>query len=224
VLVSQLVGLTGTTPGNVTDPDGAGLNNGAAPMAPGIAITGFSTTDAGGRSVGTWYYSTDGGATWVPFPTTISATWPLDLSSIDRIAFQPTATEFSGQIPNAITFRAWDGFDGTASGAQANLTGVTAFGQSAPRNTAATAYSIATDTLSLMIDNVNNAPDAQGSVTLPPVSVAELHPQGETVAQLFSGGFSDPLDNQAIAGANPFGSTSNTFAGIAITGNAAPHS
>ncbi|HEY1411278.1 MAG TPA: putative Ig domain-containing protein, partial [Rhodopila sp.] len=94
----------------------------------------------------------------------------------------------------------------------------------APLNTQATAYSIATDTLPLMIDNVNNAPDAQGSVTLPPVSVSEQHPPGETVSQLFSSGFSDPLDNQYISSANPFGSISNSFAGIAITGNAASHS
>jgi hypothetical protein len=221
-LVSQLAGLNGTAPGNVTDTDGPGLTNGGTPTAPGIAITGFSTTDAGGRSVGTWYYSTDGGTTWIAFPSTISATQPLDLAPTARIAFQPTATDFNGQIPNAITFRAWDGFDGTANGTQAtDLNGVTQFGQNAANNAPATAYSIATESLPLMIDNVNNAPFASGSATLPPVSTAEQHPPGETVTQLFGGGFSDPLDQQAIPGANPLGSTSNGLAGVAVTGNAA---
>ena len=220
-LVSQ---LAGTVPGNVADGDGAGLISGGVPGAAGIAITGFNTADAGGRSVGTWFYSIDNGSTWTAFPASISATQPLDLASTARIAFQPAATNFNGQIPNAITFRAWDQFDGTADGTQANLSGVTLFGQNAAPNTAATAYSIATESLPLMIDNVNNAPDAAGRATLPPVSVAEQHPQGQTVAQLFGPGFSDPRDLQYIAGANPYGSTPNGFAGIAITGNAAPHS
>lgn len=223
-LVSQLVGLGGTGPGNVTDTDGPGLTNGATPTAPGIAITGVNTTDAGGTSVGTWYYSTNNGATWTAFPTTISATAPLDLSSTARIAFEPTATNFNGQIPNAITFRAWDGFDGTASGSQANLSGVTVFGQSAANNAPATAYSIATETLPLMVDNVNNAPTATGSADLPDVNVAEQHPPGETVAQLFGPGFADKADQQYLPTANPAGSTANGMAGIAITGNAAPSS
>ncbi len=220
-LVSQLVGLPQHHPGNVTDPDGAGLTNGLVGTAPGIAVTAYSTTDAGGRSVGTWYFSTDNGTTWTAFPTTISPTRPLDLSPTARIAFQPNATDFNGQVPNAITFRAWDGFDGTANGTQPNLGGVSAFGQAAANNTAATAYSIATDTLPLMIDNVNNAPVAVGVAMLPPVDTTQLHPTGGTVAQLFNGGFTDPLDGQRAPGANPMGSVSNGFAGVAVTGNAA---
>lgn len=222
-LVSQIAGLQGGTPGNVVDPDGSNETNGATPTVPGIAISAFNTSDPGGRSVGTWYYSLDGGSTWTPFPNSISATHPLDLSATARIAFQSTSTDFNGQIPNAITFRAWDGFDGTANGAQGNLVDGAAVGQLAANNTAATAYSIASDTLPLTIVNVNNAPDARGSVSLPPISTTDQHPTGQTVGQLFDPGFSDPLDQQHIPVANPLGSNSNGFAGIAVTGNGATH-
>jgi hypothetical protein len=219
-LVSQLVGLAGA-PGNVADPDGAGLTNGAAATAPGIAIIDARTSTVGGTSVGTWYYSINNGATWTAFPAGLSAQAPLDLSPTARVVFQPTSTDYNGTIPNALTFRAWDGFDGTANGSRANLAGVSVFGQTAPLNSAATAYSAATDTIPLIVDNVNNAPLASGSASLAPVSSDTTNPPGSTVAALFGPGFSDPRDQQFDASGNPTGSVADNFAGIAITSNSA---
>ena len=214
-LVSQLVGV-GT---NVTDPDGAGVINGGTPGATGIAITASNNTDVGGVVVGAWYYSTNNGATWTAFPSNLSDTRPLDLTSTARVAFQPTALDFNGQVPAALTFRAWDQFDGTANGSQSNLTGVTQFGQNAANNTAATAYSIAKDVLPLMINNVNNAPTADGSTSALP---SDSTSTGQTVAALFGKGFSDGLDQQFDASGNPTGSLHNGLAGVAIVGDAAP--
>ena len=218
-------GSPGSLAGNVTDPDSAGLTNGASLTVPGIAIIGSNNNDGAGQPIGTWFYSIDNGATWTVFPATISPTHPLDLAATARIAFQPAVTDFNGQIPGAITYRAWDGFDGVANGAQADLTGVTVFGQAAGDNTAATAYSDTTIALPLMVDNVNNAPTVSGlpgSVShLPPISTSDQHPRGQTVADLVAHGFNDGQDGQFQPVVNTQGSVPNGLAGIAITGNAA---
>ncbi|GBR26079.1 hypothetical protein AA0616_3122 [Komagataeibacter nataicola NRIC 0616] len=230
--VSQLAGYAGATDGagNVTDPDGAGLT-GQSPAGstslPGIAITGADTTH------GIWWYSTDNGRTWAEFAgsgasTAVGSGNALHLidNGQARIYFQSTDPNWNGGVNNALTFRAWDQFDGAANGSISALPATAGLGTGA--NTAGSAYSAAVDSVALMDDNVNDAPNVVANNSDPgatPVTgnqpaswtVAEDTPQATTVQGLFGSYFSDQTDQQKSA-TNPDGSIANTMAGVAVIG------
>ncbi len=133
---------------NVTDADAGALL--------GIAVTNADTTN------GTWFYSTNNGAAWNPLGAVANNSARLLAADANtRIYFQPNAN-FNGGTANAITFRAWDLTSG-ANGATADTTA----------NGGTTAFSIATDTASLTINAVNDAP----TVTSASLTVSE----GQTV-------------------------------------------
>jgi MYXO-CTERM domain-containing protein len=115
---------------NVTDLD---FTDGDSSSLLGIAIVGADTAD------GTFSYDLDDENGVIPFPA-VSPSAALLLPTTARIFFTSTSPAFSGTIPAAITFRAWDRFTGTA-------------GQTADTtiNGGATAFSTATDTASLTI-------------------------------------------------------------------------
>jgi uncharacterized repeat protein (TIGR01451 family) len=213
MLVSQLTGN-----GNVTDPDGAGAHDGQAPGSAGVAVTAADTTE------GTWWYSTDNGAHWTQFAggalPAISQGNALHLvaDANTRLYFEPAQANWNGTVNNALTFRAWDQFDGVANGAISALPGTGTFGQGA--NTAASAYSSAQETIPLHVAAINDAPIASGSVSMPTIAEDTGTPTPQTVGALFGTHFDDSADQQH-SGANPDGSAANALAGIAITGNAA---
>lgn len=213
MLVSQLTGN-----GNVTDTDGAGAHDGQTPGAAGVAVTAADTTE------GTWWYSTDNGATWTKFAgqglTAISQNNALHLvaDGNTRIYFEPAQANWNGTVNNALTFRAWDQFDGVANGTISALPSTGTFGQGA--NTAASAYSSADETIPLHVAAVNDAPIASGSATMPTIPEDTSAPAPQTVGALFGSHFDDSADQQQ-SGANADGSTANPLAGVAITGNAA---
>jgi large repetitive protein len=210
-LVSSLAG----TSLNVTDPDGSST----AAATTGIAITHADTTE------GNWWYTTNNGTTWTQM-TAITGSNVLQLvaNANTRIYFQPTVANWNGQIANGMTFRAWDQFNpatpGTpvANGTYADLSAITNYGQNAVNNTTGSAYSIATDTLPLTIDAVNDAPIASGSASLPSITIGDP-PTSATITSLFNDKFNDQKDQQFTV-SNTTGSTANTLAGIAITANA----
>jgi uncharacterized repeat protein (TIGR01451 family) len=212
MLVSQLTGN-----GNVTDADGAGAHDGQAPGSAGIAITGADTSE------GTWWYSTDNGAHWTAFASqgqaAISPSNALHLvaDGNTRIYFEPAKADWNGSVNNALTFRAWDQFDGVANGAISALP-AGALGQGV--NTAASAYSSAQESIPLNVVAVNDAPIASGSASMPTIPEDTTAPAPQTVSSLFGSHFGDSADQQQN-GANPAGSVANTLAGIAVTGNAA---
>lgn len=116
--------------GGATDGDSGALQ--------GFAITGTS-------SQGTLWYSTDVNTTWTQVPA-VSATNALLLQSDARLYFQPDAN-VSGSVTDAITFRAWDRTSGSNGGTADTTT-----------NGAGTAFSTATDTASVSVTAVNDAP------------------------------------------------------------------
>ncbi|RDU97994.1 DUF4347 domain-containing protein [Trinickia dinghuensis] len=213
MLVSQLTGN-----GNVTDTDGANAHDGQVPGPTGVAITGADTTE------GTWWYSTDNGAHWTAFAgqgmTAISQGNALHLvaDGNTRIYFEPGTPDWNGAVNNALTFRAWDQFDGVANGAISALPTTGTFGQGI--NTAASAYSSAQETIPLQVAAVNDAPIGSGSATMPTIPEDTTAPAPQTVGSLFASHFDDSADQQQSV-SNPTGSVANTLAGIAITGNAA---
>ncbi len=120
---------------NVTDADaGAQL---------GIAITAADTAN------GSWWYSINGGANWNALGAVADSNARLLAADANtRVYFQPTAN-YNGNIAAAITLRAWDQTSGNnGSLADASVNGGTA------------AFSTATDTASLTVTAVNDAPTA----------------------------------------------------------------
>ncbi|HVK11027.1 MAG TPA: S8 family serine peptidase, partial [Gemmataceae bacterium] len=105
--------------GTITDPD--------ANQSEGIAVVGLT-----GTAVGTWEYSLDGGATWVPFGAVSAAAARL-VGEDDLVRFVPTqASAGSAEL----TYHAWDQFT-NAPGDVVDLTAAGATGGQ-------TAFSVAT--------------------------------------------------------------------------------
>jgi VCBS repeat-containing protein len=127
VLVSSLVG-------GVTDGDGAAV-------AKGIAIT------AANDALGKVFFSVDNGANWFSPAGTISSNAALLLKAdaATRVYFRPNAG-VEGDIPDALTIRAWDTTDGKTSLVSNNVSlhAITAIG-------GITAYSATTDTVALSV-------------------------------------------------------------------------
>ncbi len=133
---------------NVTDVDAGALL--------GIAVTAVDTAN------GVWYYTLDNGASWTVLGAVSDSSARLLAADTDtRLYFQPNAN-FSGTLANVFTFRAWDQTSGTA-GALANT---------APAG-GTTAFSAASDTASLTITPINDAPVLDASRTPTLVAIAE---------------------------------------------------
>uniref|UniRef100_UPI00097BD263 tandem-95 repeat protein n=1 Tax=Pelomonas sp. KK5 TaxID=1855730 RepID=UPI00097BD263 len=107
----------------------------------GIAVT----ATAGDPASGTWWYTTDGGVSWTAIGTVSDASALLLADNANtRIYFQPKA-DFNGLVSaSALTFKAWDQTSGTA-GQRANAS-------------SGSAFSTATDTISVTVAAVNDAP------------------------------------------------------------------
>ncbi|QDL10210.1 hypothetical protein DP113_21920 [Brasilonema octagenarum UFV-E1] len=200
-LVSSLVSL-GV---NVTDSDN---NITAGNGSTGNALTGLAITNANTTN-GSWFYSTDDGSSWAALGAVSDTNARLlTADGTTRLYFQPTAN-FNGSINNALTFRAWDQTTGT-NGSTANTT----------LNGGATAFSIATDTVAITVDAVNDAPILRDTnVTLTAIDKnagAPIGAVGTLVSSLVSLGANgnvtdpdtNPLTGVAIANAD---TTNGTF-------------
>lgn len=206
VPVGVVGSLISTFVGGISDVDGASEPN-------GIAITNVTNQ-------GTLYYSIDNGANWTAITTgSLSNSNALLLANNPntRLYFQPTPN-LNGNLTNGITFRAWDqtsdqGSNGGIFDIQNNSR--TEDGITSTESGGITGFSTNTDTISINITAVNDAPIATGSSVLTAVNEDTTSPAGASVTTLFSGNFSDSTD--LVTG----GSSANTLAGIAIVGNAA---
>ena len=134
----------------------------------GLAITAVD------NSHGSWQYSTNGGSGWIdvsPLSNPVNDTSALLLAadSNTRVRFAPAAG-YAGTA--TVTIRGWDGTSGT-DGARADTT----------VNGGTTAFSTATDIVSIMVGTLNQAPT---DVALAPASVDENQPMGTAVGTLWS--------------------------------------
>ncbi|HMC97990.1 MAG TPA: hypothetical protein VKG92_10060, partial [Flavobacteriales bacterium] len=145
-LVSSLVDFATPTGqlDNVTDADAGALL--------GIAITAVDV------SQGSWWYTTNSGASWSAVGAVSSGSARLlNADAATRIYFQPNAN-FNGTIAAAITFRAWDRTSGSNGGTANTLP-----------SGGNTAFSSATDVSALTVISVNDVPTATN------VSAAETY-------------------------------------------------
>ena len=158
------------------------------------ALEGIAVTAICG--CGAWEYSLDGGANWSDFGT-VAFDAALLLRDTDLIRFVPDGE--NGDIAS-FTYHAWDRTSGTAGG-MADLTLGTG---------GATAFSDGSDTASIEATDVNDAPTVAGgaAVSLAAIDEDAADPPGEATYDLFAPHFAD---------VDFFG----TFAGVAISGNAA---
>jgi hypothetical protein len=127
--------------GSITDVDGGAVE--------AIAVTAVDNTN------GVWQYSTDNGTSWNAFSGTTGAS--VDITSTARLldgSLSGASTQLVRFVPDAgyngtatITFHAWDKSSGVAGGtADASTTGN------------ATPFSTASDTASITVNAVNDAP------------------------------------------------------------------
>lgn len=168
-LISSLVDAQGGGGwDNVSDQDGA--------TNLGIAITAAATTN------GTWYYTIDGGANWLAMGSVSGSTSRLLAADANtRIYFRPTTANYNGTIASAITFRAWDQSTGTNGGTA-----------STTANGGTTAFSTSSETASITVNAVNDAPvltlsGYSGSFT---EGGAAIYDPGATVSDVDSADFS----------------------------------
>ncbi|MBK9947789.1 MAG: tandem-95 repeat protein [Nitrospira sp.] len=125
--------LLSTFTGNITDPDGA--------VAKGIAIVGSTETN------GTWYYTTDAGATWLTVgAVSDSASLLLADTAGTRLYFAPNSN-YTGNVFPGLIVRAWD----QSSGAVGTKVDTSVQGGS-------TAFSVQGDTIDPTVIAVNDPP------------------------------------------------------------------
>lgn len=125
---------------------------------PGLEQVGLALIGAESAH-GAWFYSTDRGNQWNPVgAVSDSSALVLASNGATRIAFVPAA-DFTGTITDAITFRAWDRTGGFANGTS---------GVDVTVNGGSSAFSSETDTASITVTAVNDAPviGVQGTVDL----------------------------------------------------------
>ncbi len=129
-LVSDLISRLGGT--KISDP---------GQLKQGIAVTAVDNSN------GAWQFSTDAGSNWTAFGTPSGTAARLLASDANtRVRFVPNAN-FNGSINPAITFRAWDQSTGTSGGTY-----------DASSNGSYFAFSSATNTATLQVTAVNDAP------------------------------------------------------------------
>ena len=119
--------------GGITEPDGSATR--------GIAIVSSNETN------GTWYYSTNAGASWTAVGTVSSAqSLLLADNASTRLYFAPNAN-YNGSSASALTIRAWDQTSGAAGTKVSTAT-----------SGGTTAFSSATDVIDVSVTSVNDAP------------------------------------------------------------------
>lgn len=150
----------------------------------GIAINALSSGN------GAWQYSLDGGSTWNAVGT-VSGSSALLLAATDYIRFVPDGQNATSA---SFTYRAWDQSSGSAgSKVNASVSGLT------------TAFSSTTDTASITVSAVNDAPTLTiATPVLTTITEDDTSNAGQTVA--------------AIVGATIGDVDSGALQGIALTG------
>jgi hypothetical protein len=180
-----------TNSGQTVDSFLTGVTDADASPVSGIAISGLSSGN------GTWQYSIDSGANWVDVGT-VSASSALLLKSTDKVRFVPDGKNGTSA---SMTYHAWDQ---TGSGSAGSKVSVASTG-------ADTAFSTATDTASITVTAVNDAPTVAGVPAT--VTVTEDSASGLDLSAIT---FTD-LDNGATLTVT-FSAGAGTLAATGVTG------
>ncbi|MFC5357338.1 hypothetical protein [Azospirillum himalayense] len=170
----------------------------AADTLAGVVVVGNAAT----VTQGTWQYWT--GTAWADIGAASDANGLL-LAANTALRFVPAAN-WNGITPTLTIRLVEDGAAPLITGNRVDLTGGVG---------GSTVYSAGTIALTGTVTPINDAPIVTGTTAaLPTIAEDATDPSGATVTSLFAHLFSDPAD--AVAG----GSAADSFAGIAIVGNA----
>jgi VCBS repeat-containing protein len=175
------VGVVGTLVSSLT----GGVSDADAGALQGIAITNVDATN------GALFFSLNNGTTWSPVGAVSNASALLLAADANtRLYFQPNAN-FNGAVGSVLTMRAWDTTSGTAGSKVTTAS-----------NGGATAFSTATDTVSITVNAVNDAPVlADTALALAAIDEDAAAPVGlvGTLVSALTGGLSD-VDSGASLG------------------------
>jgi VCBS repeat-containing protein len=167
------VGVVGTLVSSLT----GGVSDADAGALQGIAITNVDATN------GALFFSLNNGTTWSPVGAVSNASALLLAADANtRLYFQPNAN-FNGAVGSVLTMRAWDTTSGTAGSKVTTAS-----------NGGATAFSTATDTVSITVNAVNDAPVlADTALALAAIDEDAAAPVGlvGTLVSALTGGLSD---------------------------------
>jgi VCBS repeat-containing protein len=146
------------------------------------ALTGVAITATAGN--GDWQYSTDNGATWNGFVATDASA--LLLRDDDLVRFAPDGKNGG---PASFTYHAWDQTSGSAGDSvDATVTG------------SGTAFSRASDSVTLAVASINDAPVVvPDHMTLLPITEDDVANTGQPVWTFLCNAISD-VDNGAVQG------------------------
>ena len=167
-LITDLIASAGGD--RITDVD--------ADAVEGIAVTAADTAN------GAWEYSTNNGGAWSAIGSISSTSARLLASDANtRIRFVPDPN-YNGAIDPAITFRAWDQSSGANGGSGDPST-----------NGGTTAFSTATDTASVIVLAVNDAPvlDTSGDMSLNTISEDDFSSPGTLISELIASAGGDRI-------------------------------
>ncbi len=135
----------------------------------GIAVIGVDNTN------GTWEFSIDAGGSWLPIGSLTAGEARLLAATADtRVRFLPNSN-YSGTVDPGLTFRAWDVTAGVNGGTGDASTGG-----------GASAFSLATETASITVTGVNDAPvlDNTGDMKLVDINEDDAANPGTRVSEI----------------------------------------
>jgi hypothetical protein len=169
------------------------------------SLAAVAIVSGGTSASGTWQWSSDG-SSWSNVGSASDATAVL-VHAASSLRFLPAAN-FNGTAPSLSVRLVDDTQASFSDGATANV----------GTNGGTTPYSTGTVGLTESVGAVNDAPVVSGTTaSLTAINEDSSNPSGQSVSALFASHFDDSADNQTASG----GSSSNTFIGVAVTGNAA---
>ena len=157
----------------------------------GIAITATASGN------GTWQFSTDAGTNWNNIGV-VSVSTALLLRGADRVRFVPNAANSTSAT---IAYRAWDQ-TGTTAGAQGTKVDTSFVGGTTP-------FSTATDTATIIVTGVNDAPTLAGGPYVFANASATAPSAAATVATIFGGVTRADVDAGALVGLAVTATTGN---------------
>ena len=186
-LISSFIIANNTGSNTITDVDTGAVRG-------GIAITSINSGN------GTWQYKLDGTSTWINAGT-VDATQSLLLRPADSLRFLPNAENATSP---SFTYRAWDQSSGAAGSKVDTST-----------NGGITAFSSASNTASITVSAVNDAPTLDGTHVnkFASILMGDTSNAGQKVSSLLGDGAINDVDLNALQGIAITGSTLITGTG-----------
>ena len=186
------------TTGTVVSAIGTTADVDVTPMAPHAATLGRAVVSFNNQGLGNWEYLINGTTTWIDIPDLLGQQL-LPLNANDQIRFNPSAnlsrpTATTMMPLPSITFRAWDGTQGTAHA----VTTVTAIGGNGATSSLSPSGGAGRINVTATIAVVNDRPVLSGNTSFP--ATEDGRPGPDLVSNLGTATDVDNTPNNAAMG------------------------